>query len=87
MNEITEIIQRYRDNTDLPLFSRPNAGTPVCRDGRWIYPLTPVAMADDLWKLLEAGVSMVGGCCGTTPAHIAALRPIVEEWNRRERAD
>jgi methionine synthase I (cobalamin-dependent) len=81
MEEIIEIIRRYRDQTDLPLFARPNAGTPQRIRNRWVYPHTPEAMAARLPELLEAGVSMVGGCCGTTPAHVAAFKPIVDAWN------
>jgi methionine synthase I (cobalamin-dependent) len=82
MDDIIEIIGRYRQVTDLPLFARPNAGTPKRVRNRWVYPHTPQTMAAKLPELLEAGVSMVGGCCGTTPEHIAAFRPIVEAWNR-----
>jgi methionine synthase I (cobalamin-dependent) len=83
LDEVIEIVRRYRSVTDLPLFARPNAGTPK-RDGdRWVYPLTPEAMAARLPELLEAGVSMVGGCCGTTPEHIAACRPVIDAWNAR----
>jgi 5-methyltetrahydrofolate--homocysteine methyltransferase len=83
MDEILELIRRYRRETDLPLFARPNAGTPA-RDGeRWIYPHAPEAMAARLPELLEAGVNMVGGCCGTTPEHIAAFRPVVDAWNKK----
>lgn len=84
MDDIMEIVRRYRAETDLPLLARPNAGTPSRADGQWVYPRTPQEMAARLPELLEAGVSLVGGCCGTTPAHIAAFRPIVEEWNRRQ---
>jgi 5-methyltetrahydrofolate--homocysteine methyltransferase len=83
MDETIEIVRRYRAVTDLPLFARPNAGTPTQRGKRWVYPQTPAAMAARLPELLEAGVSMVGGCCGTTPEHIAAFRPVVDRWNRR----
>ena len=83
MNEIIEIIRRYRQVTDLPLFARPNAGTPARVGDRWVYPLTPEKMAERLPELLEVGVSMVGGCCGTTPEHIAAMRPIVDAWNTK----
>jgi 5-methyltetrahydrofolate--homocysteine methyltransferase len=83
MDDIIEVIRRYRNVTDLPLFARPNAGTPKQVKGRWVYPLTPKAMAQRLPELLEAGVAMVGGCCGTTPEYIAAMRPIIEAWNAR----
>ncbi len=76
MDEVIEIVRRYRQETDLPLFARPNAGSGE--------PLrTPEEMAARLPELLAAGASMVGGCCGTTPAHIAAFRPIVDSWNAR----
>jgi methionine synthase I (cobalamin-dependent) len=81
LDEILEIVRRYRGATDLPLFARPNAGTPRRVGNRWVYPLTPGAYAARLPELLEAGVVMVGGCCGTRPAHIAALRPVVAAWN------
>lgn len=81
--EILEIIRRYRSVTDLPLFVRPNAGTPTEVDGNLVYPETPESMAAWLPELFEAGVVMVGGCCGTTPNHIAAFRKVVDEWNSR----
>ena len=81
MDDIIEIVRRYRAETDLPLFARPNAGTPTKQGEQWIYPHTPEAMAARLPELLEAGVSMVGGCCGTTPAHIAAFRAVIDTWN------
>jgi 5-methyltetrahydrofolate--homocysteine methyltransferase len=83
LDEVIEIIRRYRQATDLPLFARPNAGTPT-RDGdRWLYPNTPAQMAARLPELLEAGVCMVGGCCGTTPEHLAVFRSVVSGWNAR----
>jgi 5-methyltetrahydrofolate--homocysteine methyltransferase len=85
MDEIVEIIRAYRQETDLPLFARPNAGTPTRVADCWIYPRTPDQIAVRLPELLETGVSMIGGCCGTTPDHIAAFRPIVEEWNEQRR--
>ncbi len=84
MEDCAEILRRYRSATDLPLFARPNAGSPAQVDGRWVYPHTPEAMAAKLPLLLEAGAAMVGGCCGTTPEHIAAFRRVVEAWNLRK---
>src|SRR5262245_14731265 len=80
--ELLEILAAYRSVTELPLFVRPNAGTPKQIDGQWVYPETPESMAAWLPDLFNAGVVMVGGCCGTRPAHIAAFRKVVDEWNR-----
>jgi 5-methyltetrahydrofolate--homocysteine methyltransferase len=84
MDDMIQIVRRYRQVTDLPLFARPNAGTPVRIADQWTYPYSPDEMAALLPQLLEAGVVMVGGCCGTTPAHIAAFRPVLDEWNARQ---
>jgi 5-methyltetrahydrofolate--homocysteine methyltransferase len=83
MDDVIEIVLRYRAMTDLPLFARLNAGTPTRKGRRWVYPLTPKRMAARLPELLDAGASMVGGCCGTTPAHTAACRPVLDAWNAR----
>jgi 5-methyltetrahydrofolate--homocysteine methyltransferase len=82
-DEVVEIVRRYRRVTDLPLFVRPNAGTPRRGENGWVYPLTPRQLAERMPELLDAGVTMVGGCCGTTAEHIAALRPVIDDWNAR----
>jgi 5-methyltetrahydrofolate--homocysteine methyltransferase len=75
--DVAAILGHFRAKTALPLFARPNAGTPW-RDGeRWVYPHAPAQMAAALPALLEAGACMVGGCCGTTPEHIAAFRSVL----------
>lgn len=58
----------------LPLVAKPSAGWPVLRDGRLDYPLSPADMARAAARMIEAGTKVVGGCCGTTPAHLAAMR-------------
>jgi 5-methyltetrahydrofolate--homocysteine methyltransferase len=83
VRDCAAVARRYRDHTDLPLFARPNAGTPTRVGDRWVHPHTPEQMAEQLPELLEAGVSMVGGCCGTTPEHIAAFRRVVDGWNNK----
>jgi 5-methyltetrahydrofolate--homocysteine methyltransferase len=85
MPQVLDIVEEYRDNTFRHIFVRPNAGTPRRVEDRWVYPHSPEYMASWLPGLLEAGVSMVGGCCGTTPAHIAAFRPFVDAWNSGRR--
>ncbi len=85
MEEIVDIVRRYRAVTDLPLFARPNAGTPIRHGDRWVHPHTPEQMAACLPDLLAAGLTMLGGCCGTTPAHIAAFRRMGEPMYGRIR--
>jgi len=82
MPQILEVVEAYRDKTSRRIFVRPNAGTPKQVEDRWVYPHTPEYMTSWLPELLAAGVSMVGGCCGTTPEHIAAFRPVIDKWNR-----
>jgi 5-methyltetrahydrofolate--homocysteine methyltransferase len=74
-----EILRRYRTVTDLPLFTRLNAGTPNAQRN---YPRSPKEMAAMLPSLLEVGVTMIGGCCGTTPQHIEAFGKVVNSWKR-----
>jgi methionine synthase I (cobalamin-dependent) len=78
VRDCAAIVRQYREVCRLPLFARPNAGTPVQVGERWIYPRTPEMMVAQLPILLDAGVTMVGGCCGTTPAHITAFRAALQ---------
>jgi 5-methyltetrahydrofolate--homocysteine methyltransferase len=87
MEDVVEIIRRYRSATSIPLFARPNAGTPERVGSSWRYPHTPQAMASRVPDLLDAGVTMIGGCCGTNPDHIEAFRLRIEEWNQSRRAE
>ncbi|HTZ52790.1 MAG TPA: bifunctional homocysteine S-methyltransferase/methylenetetrahydrofolate reductase [Spirochaetia bacterium] len=60
--------------TGHPLCIQPNAGVPVNVDGRNIYQTTPKYMAKYAKRMIQSGVRIVGGCCGTTPAHIHEIR-------------
>ena len=67
-------IERMRAATGLPLVAMPNAGLPRMVEGRNIYLTSPEYMASFARKFVRAGAAWVGGCCGTTPAHIRAMR-------------
>ena len=69
-----ETVERLRRVTPLPLSAQPNAGMPRNVEGRNIYLCSPEYMASYARKFVAAGVSFVGGCCGTTPEHIKAMK-------------
>jgi 5-methyltetrahydrofolate--homocysteine methyltransferase len=71
---IYEILRSMRAVTTLPLICQANAGLPVLKDGKTIFPGTPAEMAAYHDRLIELGVRVIGGCCGTTPLHIAAMQ-------------
>jgi 5-methyltetrahydrofolate--homocysteine methyltransferase len=80
MVEIARVLARA---TRLPTLIQPNAGLPVSRDGRVVYNDTPEAMAARVAELLDLGVAIVGGCCGTTPEHVRAIRRAVDAWRAK----
>jgi 5-methyltetrahydrofolate--homocysteine methyltransferase len=68
-----ELISVIRSATALPVWCKPNAGLPELVEGKTVYRETPEMMASKLRALVQAGANIVGGCCGTTPAHIRAF--------------
>ncbi|MBQ6352321.1 MAG: homocysteine S-methyltransferase family protein, partial [Lentisphaeria bacterium] len=75
--EMAEIVRRLKPCADIPLVAKPNAGMPHLRDGKTVFDLAPEEFARLTARLVEAGASIIGGCCGTTPEHIAALKRAV----------
>ena len=67
-------VRRLASLTSLPIIAKPNAGMPRVENGRTVYDLGPEDFAKGVMALIEAGASIVGGCCGSTPSHVAALR-------------
>lgn len=76
---IQVITQMKQAAPDALLMAEPNAGLPVLEDGSVVYKDTPEMMAEKYPLLISAGANIVGGCCGTTPNHIAALAKIVKK--------
>lgn len=66
---LPEILRRAR----VPVIAQPNAGLPRVVDGHSVFDLTPEAFAEQCEAIFRMGAALLGGCCGTTPAHIAAL--------------
>jgi len=87
-NTILEGIKKMRLATRKPLAAFPNAGEPQVVDGRIIYLSTPEYFAEYTKRMIQNGVSFIGGCCGTTPKHIkfmsAAVRALQPESVKKE---
>ena len=76
-----EPIRILGENSTLPVSCIPNAGLPLNVDGQAVYPLEPEPFANDLYEFVtKHNISVVGGCCGTTPAH---LKLLVDKLNHR----
>jgi 5-methyltetrahydrofolate--homocysteine methyltransferase len=68
------IVEHLRAASDLPIIAMPNAGMPVLENGETVFKATPAEMASTVQELIAAGARIVGGCCGTIPAHISAMK-------------
>lgn len=81
-DQLESVIRNLREAVEVPIVAKPNAGMPVIDDeGRAVYPMEPAAFGESMKKLIAAGASIVGGCCGTTPDHIAALHAALRGGN------
>lgn len=73
--QMVDIIKEMSKVCSIPLIAKPNAGLPVMdANGTMTYPMTPQEFAEEMKELAKAGASILGGCCGTTPEHIKALK-------------
>jgi len=82
LEEMVAEVHRYHDGTEskTQLFSaQPNAGLPTRIGNRFFYVATPDYFSDYALRFARAGVQLIGGCCGTTPHHIAAMRKALDE--------
>lgn len=68
-----EFLPKLREVCSLPIVVNPNAGLPVVVDGKTCFHVGPEEFAKIMTEIAEEGISVLGGCCGTTPAHIKAL--------------
>ena len=79
MAGMADIVRAIRSvNRDIPVLVHANAGKPKIENGKTVFPETPWVMAGLTPGLIRAGASIVGGCCGTTPAHIRAIADAVQ---------
>ena len=80
MERARQAVIRYHQATPLPVMAQPNAGQPKLVDMKVVYDETPEQMVKGLVPLLETGLNIVGGCCGSTPDHIRAFRHAMDRF-------
>lgn len=79
VEQMITIAREMRAVSDKPILIHANAGLPELKDGKTVFKQSPEGMAGRVKELVEAGANIIGGCCGTTPSHIAAIRQVVDE--------
>lgn len=82
--DMIEPVKQMAEYATIPILAKPNAGLPELEDGVTVYKTTPEEFAACGKKLVEAGASILGGCCGTTPEHIKALKEAVKDMPVKE---
>ena len=78
-NMINIVAQMREAVGNMPILVHANAGLPKIRKGETIYPETPEQMRDLIPQIIQSGATIIGGCCGTTPAHIAAIKQSINK--------
>lgn len=85
-DKMTEIIRAMADVATVPIIAKPNAGLPVLdENGQTVYDMKETEFAEGMKLLVEAGASIVGGCCGTSPSYIRAEKEAVGKMRIRHR--
>jgi 5-methyltetrahydrofolate--homocysteine methyltransferase len=75
--DFVEVVQAMRTTVSVPIIVQSNAGQPDLVEGRAVYRLSPEDFASGMREVVAAGAAVIGGCCGTTPAHVASLRTMM----------
>ena len=78
-DKMGEMVAQMKRVANIPLIVKPNAGLPVLENGKTVFQMEPEEFAREMSLLLEKGISVAGGCCGTTPEHIKALYQVTKE--------
>jgi methionine synthase I (cobalamin-dependent) len=76
-SQMAVIVSKMREVNSLPIIAQPNAGKPRVVDGRTVFDMTPADFTVGIRKCIQAGARLIGGCCGTSPAHIRAIADLL----------
>lgn len=80
IEDMIDIARTMKKFTSLPLWIKANAGLPLLKDKKTVYPQTPEEITSFIPGLIEAGAKIIGGCCGTTPEYIKRIREEVDKY-------
>lgn len=83
--ELLPVVKKILNSTNLPVMTQPNAGLPTISFGEAVYNVSAEQFAEYLEEYVDLGVSIIGGCCGTTPEFIKKLREIADKKRRVQR--
>jgi 5-methyltetrahydrofolate--homocysteine methyltransferase len=75
--QMARVIAAMRKETALPLLAEPNAGKPKLVNGKTVFEMQPDRFAEGVMECVKAGATLIGGCCGTTPDHIRAVKALL----------
>lgn len=78
IHETFELIRMIKEQTDIFTLAFPNAGTPKVENGKTVYDQSPEIMEPFFRNMIDIGVNIIGGCCGTTPEHIKLIRKLLQ---------
>ena len=82
LESMEQVLREYGEaQPDMPLWIKPNAGLPRLENGVSRYDVTPVMMGQAALKFIRMGAQVIGGCCGNTPEHVAAIAKAVKNRN------
>ena len=84
IENMIKIAREFKKLTILPTIIQSNAGIPEMKEGKLFYSETSEFFAEKSKELIDAGVSIIGGCCGTTPEYIRAIRKVVDNYIQKD---
>ena len=84
IENMIKIAREFKKLTILPIIIQSNAGIPEMKEGKLIYSETPEFFGKKTKELIDAGVSIIGGCCGTTPEYIRTIRKVVDNYIKND---
>jgi 5-methyltetrahydrofolate--homocysteine methyltransferase len=80
--QMAVVVSLLKSKTNVPILAQPNAGRPKLIEDKTVFDMEPESFTVGINKCLQAGAQIVGGCCGTTPAHIRAVADLLDRKKR-----